>query len=74
METDCDQALQLMLWKKDNGKEEIKCIQCKDEGVRNIWNFYAKDEIITGIGLLSSNFAILRSFVFRRSISTSMLT
>ncbi|OZC05485.1 hypothetical protein X798_07541 [Onchocerca flexuosa] len=74
VETDCDETLQLVLWKKDSGKEETKSVQNSDEKMRNVWNFHAEDEIIVGIGLLSSNFAILRSFVFRRQISIDMST
>lgn len=67
--TDCDEVLQLILWKKDSDKEEVKHIQSNDEGVRNVWNFHAENEIIVGIGLLSANFAVLRNFVFRRQIT-----
>uniref|UniRef100_A0A915PQJ3 Mannosyl-glycoprotein endo-beta-N-acetylglucosaminidase n=1 Tax=Setaria digitata TaxID=48799 RepID=A0A915PQJ3_9BILA len=66
VEADCDEALQLMLWENDSGEEKVRKIQEKDEKVRNIWNFHAKNEIIVGIGVLSSTFAILRNFVFRR--------
>lgn len=69
MGTDCDEVLQLILWKKDSDKEEVKHIQSNDEGVRNVWNFHAENEIIVGIGLLSANFAVLRNFVFRRQIT-----
>ncbi|VDO45499.1 unnamed protein product [Brugia timori] len=72
---DCDEALQLMLWKKDNDKEMIKCIEDKVEGVKNAWNFHAMDEIIVGIGLRSPNCcAILRSFIFRRQLNLGILS
>nr|CRZ22027.1 BMA-ENG-1 [Brugia malayi] len=72
---DCDETLQLMLWKKDNDKEMIKCIEDKVEGVKNAWNFHAMDEIIVGIGLRSPNCcAILRSFIFRRQLNLGILS
>lgn len=73
VEADSDETLQLMLWRKNNDKEEVKCIQNKDKGMKNIWNFCVTNEMIVGIGLLSLNFTVVRSFVFRRQISKNML-
>lgn len=66
VEADCDSELKLMLWKKECCREKIETIGKKDGETGNTWNFHIENETVVGIGLLSSDSAILRNFVFER--------
>lgn len=69
---DSSSKLQLVIWKnKCCDENENEMVQIENEDAEGIWNFRVENERIVGIGVISSDSAVLRSFAFRRITATS---